>query len=226
MKHVSLIVILASCFFLFGVSNSAYAASMISIGSQGADVQVLQQKLSEYGFYSGIVDGVFGRATQTAVISFQASCGLDPDGAVGPATWEKLRSYRGQAVSRGSSRRGGQIIVDNAVRYLGTPYVWAGSGPGGFDCSGFVTYIFSLDNINLPRMADEQYSVGRSIAVSQLLPGDLLFFSTYEPGPSHVGIYMGNGNFIHASSGAGKVTITSLASSYYQSRYLGARRII
>jgi cell wall-associated NlpC family hydrolase len=75
-------------------------------------------------------------------------------------------------------------------------------------------------------MADEQFSWGMSVGIQEIEVGDLVFFTTYEPGPSHVGIYMGNGNFIHASSAADQVIVTSLNKPYYQARFLGARRLI
>ena len=110
--------------------------------------------------------------------------------------------------------------------YLGVPYVWAGRSPSGFDCSGFIYFVFDQLGYGLPRMADGQFEVGIPVSRNALQPGDLVFFSTYEPGPSHVGIYLGNDQFIHASSGAGYVTVTSLGNPYHRDRYIGARRII
>lgn len=135
----------------------------------------------------------------------------------------------GTPVSRGSAyavRSKGTQIVAMAQKFLHVPYVWAGISPGGFDCSGFTYYLFTKHGISLPRMADEQFEVGQRVAKRDLLPGDLVFFETYDVGPSHVGIYVGEGQFIHASSGAGEVTITPLSKPYYVERYLGARRII
>lgn len=135
----------------------------------------------------------------------------------------------GKSVSRGSvysARSKGMQIVDMAQKFINVPYTWGGSSPGGFDCSGFTYYIFAKHGLALPRMADGQFEVGKRVAKSDLLPGDLVFFETYETGPSHVGIYMGNGQFIHASSGAGRVTVTSMSKPYYVERYLGARRLI
>lgn len=120
----------------------------------------------------------------------------------------------------------GQQITAMAKQYVGTPYVWGGASPAGFDCSGFVYYLYKQFDIDLPRMADGQALTGNSVNISDLQPGDLVFFSTYEPGPSHSGIYLGDGCFIHASSGAGEVIITSLLKPYYKERYLGARRVI
>ena len=118
------------------------------------------------------------------------------------------------------------MLLSLARQYLGVPYVWAGRSPGGFDCSGFITFVFDQLGYGLPRMADGQYEVGIPVPRQALRPGDLVFFETYEPGPSHVGIYLGNEQFIHASSGAGYVTVTPMSNPYHRDRYLGARRII
>lgn len=200
--------------------------SLLKQGMSGSEIYVLQAKLQEYGYYSGPVDGSFGYGTKAAVISFQLDSGLTPDGVVGGQTLQALRDFKAGEVSRGSiDRSRGQQIIAYARQFLGVPYVWAGRSPGGFDCSGFVSYVLSQFGVSVPRMADEQFEVGMRVARNDLQPGDLVFFTTYEPGPSHVGLYIGGGQFIHASSGGGCVTITSLYSDYYQSRYLGARRL-
>jgi cell wall-associated NlpC family hydrolase len=96
----------------------------------------------------------------------------------------------------------------------------------GFDCSGFTQYIFAQSDISLPRTTTDQYKRGTYVEKSELQPGDLVFFAnTYRKGISHVGIYIGDGNMIHASSSKG-ITIASLSSNYNQSHYYGARRII
>lgn len=132
----------------------------------------------------------------------------------------------GEAVSRGGAPRLGSEIVALAKEFIGAPYRWAGRSPNGFDCSGFSYYIFRERGIDIPRAADEQFARGMSVGLQELELGDLVFFTTYEPGPSHVGIYAGNGDFIHASSAADKVIVTSLSQPYYQTRFLGGRRII
>lgn len=121
----------------------------------------------------------------------------------------------------------GADIVRDAMRYLGIRYVWGGESPRGVDCSGFV-YIALLNHLpGLARMSSYDYfQMGVAIGRNNLLPGDLVFFRTYAPGPSHVGIYVGDGQFIHASSGVRKVTISSLDEPYYAARYLGARRLV
>lgn len=118
-------------------------------------------------------------------------------------------------------------IITVAKQYLGAPYKFGGySFKTGIDCSGYVKKIFSKFNVELPRTArDIYYNSGTRVAKSQLQTGDLVFFRTYASFPSHVGIYMGNGQFIHASSGARKVSITNLNKKYYTKRYIGAKRI-
>ena len=210
-------------FSLLFVPNAEAAA--LRQGDRGEQVQWIQERLEDLGYEVGEADGVFGEETRQAIVQFQLSRGLVADGVVGAGTFYALQQRQAAVeVNRGFGRRGAQI-VQMAQQYMGTPYAWGGSSPGGFDCSGFIYYIYSQFGISLPRMSDGQFEVGRAISGDNLLPGDLVFFTTYEPGASHVGIYLGGGRFIHASSAAGEVTITPLGKSYYQERYLGARRV-
>lgn len=125
----------------------------------------------------------------------------------------------------GSSSQADAIIT-TAKKYIGVAYKWAGSTPSGFDCSGYVQYVFNAHGISLNRTAATQYKHGTFVSKSNLQPGDLVFFqNTYKAGISHVGIYIGDGQFIHASSSKG-VVISNLSSSYYVSHYYGARRIL
>ena len=116
-------------------------------------------------------------------------------------------------------------IIRTAKQYIGVPYVWAGTSPSGFDCSGLVYYVFKQHGISLNRTAKTQYQHGTFIPKGNLQPGDLVFFeNTYTTGISHVGIYIGDGQFIHASSSKG-VTISSLSNTYWAGHYYGARRV-
>lgn len=130
------------------------------------------------------------------------------------------------AALNGASSSTRQTIVANAKKLLGTPYLWGGSTPDGFDCSGFVQYVMKQSGITLPRTTLEQVTVGTAISKSALQPGDLVFLqNTYRTGVSHVGIYIGDGKMIHASSSKG-VTISDLSSSYYTKHYHSSRRIL
>ena len=108
----------------------------------------------------------------------------------------------------------------------GIPYVNGGADPSGFDCSGFTQYVFARYGLALPREVREQYRVGKSVKADDLAPGDMLFFATTEPGPSHVAIALGGDQFVHAPSSTGVVRVEQLSSSYWSPRYLGARRVI
>lgn len=195
-------------------------------GMSGDNVLNLQTRLRDLGYYQGPLDGSYGPGTRSAVSIFQSDNYLEVDGIAGSATLAALQSPkpRGTISNRGDVDRNAPALVAFAKQFLGVPYVWAGKSPSGFDCSGFTYYVFNHFGISIPRMADEQYYSG--VRVSDLQLGDLVFFTTYESGPSHVGIYIGGNQFIHSSSGTGDVTITSLSTSYYSARYLGASRYL
>ena len=121
----------------------------------------------------------------------------------------------------------GSEIISLAQQYLGVPYVYGGSSPSGFDCSGFTMYIFAQVGVKLPHGATSQLSYGASVSRSELQPGDLVFFQDYGAVASHVGIYIGGDQFIHASSSYYNghcVVISSLTETYYNSHYYTARR--
>jgi cell wall-associated NlpC family hydrolase len=125
-----------------------------------------------------------------------------------------------------ASRRGQRVraLASTAQTYLGTPYRMGGTTRRAIDCSAFTQNVFAAHGIKLPRTADVQYNVGKKVPRGQEQPGDMVFFETYLPGASHVGIYLGGGKFIHASSSRG-VTITPLNSYYFGPRYIGAKRV-
>ena len=127
--------------------------------------------------------------------------------------------------SGGSSA--GEKIVSKAKQYLGVRYVYGGTSPSGFDCSGFVYYVYKQCGYSITRTATAQNSVGTKVARSDLQPGDIIiFYNGAKTCIGHSGIYIGNNQFIHASSGGGKVMISGLSESYYNTRFYSARRVV
>ncbi|NOZ85864.1 MAG: C40 family peptidase [Deltaproteobacteria bacterium] len=126
----------------------------------------------------------------------------------------------------GSCNRPGCRLAKLALERLGTPYRFGAKGPYALDCSGLVYQVLSEAGMsNPPRSARAQYRLGSSVPKKKLAPGDMVFFQTWRPGPSHVGVYIGRGLFVNASSSQGMVVVEHLDSRYYRMRYIGARRV-
>ena len=116
-------------------------------------------------------------------------------------------------------------VIQEGKKYIGTKYRYGGTTPKGFDCSGFIGFTYKkATGKTLPRTAAQMYKTGKAVTKANLKKGDLVFFSTVKKGASHAGIYIGNNQFIHASSSKG-VTITALSNAYWKSRYIGAKRV-
>jgi cell wall-associated NlpC family hydrolase len=184
---------------------------LLNYGISGNEVNELQNDLKVLGYFNQNITNYFGNETKEAVMKFQKTNNLVPDGIVGELTSREIKI---------------ELIIKTAKECLGIPYVWGGVNKQGFDCSGFTQYVLRKNDVNVSRIAETQYLEGTWIPKSKLKAGDLIFFQTYKLGPSHVGIYLDNGMFIHASSGKNEVTISKLDNTYYTQHYLGAKRII
>lgn len=199
----------------------------IKEGDTGDRVVDIQTKLKDLDIYQTEINSIYDQATITAVICFQQINGVPQTGIVDVPTYIKLNAVSGKKIAEraSASRRVlNSKVTDYAKKYLGTPYKWGATSGKAFDCSGFTVYIMKKFNVNLPRTASSQFNSGTKVEKDDLQPGDLLFFTTYKKGPSHVGMYIGDNKFIHASSSVDRVIITGLDTKYYRQRYLGARR--
>ena len=232
------------------LSGTALASPTLSRNSRGNDVLTLQKKLYLIGYEITELDGVYGTETERAVAAFQKDNKISVTGIVTNVTWRALKKAKekkgrrlpvpkvtasnvdtghlttqqtfGKTFITGSQ---GRQIVSTAQTFMGVPYVFGGTTPSGFDCSGLVQYVFKMHGVTIPRLADEQYNLGRAAKPSQLTMGDLVFFTTYTAGVSHCGIYVGDGKFLHASSSKG-VKIDSLDNEYWKPRFVGARKVV
>jgi len=215
--------------------------STLRAGDTGDAVTEMQTRLIALGYLSGSADGKFGSSTQSAVMAFQTAAGLSADGIAGLSTLNALYSsdapIASAPVNPGTGETGSansaiaEKIIETAKKYLGCKYVYACEDPPYFDCSGLTQYVFKQYGYSLLRTAYQQgyNDKYQKLTISQLKMGDLLFFNTNLTDGDmcdHTGIYIGDGDFIHASSSAGKVIISNLNSGYYNQRFSWGRRIL
>jgi len=189
----------------------------LTIGSTGEHVKQVQMKLKQLGYFTyPTITEYYGSVTAEAVKQFQKSQKLNATGNVDQKTYDLL-------IGKGPAGAFDVMhLIADAAELLGTPYIWGGSKPEvGFDCSGFLVYVFNQQGVSLPRTVAMIWNVGTAVDKPSI--GDIVFFETYQPGASHAGIYIGNNQFIHSGSSTG-VAISSLDSPYWSARYLGAKR--
>ncbi|NMP23625.1 peptidoglycan-binding protein [Sulfobacillus harzensis] len=222
---------------------ASYPPGYLHEGDRGSSVATLQRDLTRLGYNTYGVDGIFGPDTYRALVAFQSAHHLPAHGLVGELTWHALdtalASSKAQSSStttiagnntladRGTTSPTADAIVGLALKYRGAAYVYGGASPQtGFDCSGFVQWVYGQFGISLPRTSYAQWNVGTHVAYDNLQPGDLVFFTTEGVFANHVGIYIGNGNFISAATPGQGVVVQSLSDPYFAHAYDGATQII
>lgn len=200
--------------------GASYSANVLGVAAVGTVVRVTGSPSGgfypvQWGGVSGYMHGDYLSYTTEALSS------TSPNSGAGGSTGG------GSGAGTGSGSATGQSLVNYAMRYLGYPYVWATHGPNSFDCSGFTYWVvINVLGRDIGAGTWTQWGTGTPIQYGSLQPGDLVFFqNTYTVGLSHVGMYIGNDQFIHAENETTGVRISSLASNYYSTRYLGARRL-
>jgi cell wall-associated NlpC family hydrolase len=183
--------------------------------------------------------GVSSKAILAALDTDDDSAAIDVNNNYHVQSIDPVKKATPKTASRGGSPRDvidwakasgrlafGESVAKKALSYRGMPYIYGAESPSrGFDCSGLVSYVLHKKGLNPPRTAAGQSHYGTPVSRSQLKPGDLVFFAgTYKSGVSHVGIYIGNNNFVHAANPSKGVRVDSLSSSYYAKHYHNARR--
>ncbi|GGA61689.1 C40 family peptidase [Ornithinibacillus halotolerans] len=202
-------------------------------GLQSEEVKIVQESLQYFGYYDGEIDGMYGPMTKKAVEIAEEQHDIDfLDEAPRQSLYtmyntEKEQVSQTNVQSKPSNVKNVKVdanysnIIQTAYAHVGTPYVWGGTSPSGFDCSGFLQYVYNVNGITVPRTVGDLWNFGAP--VDSLSVGDIVFYTTYKPGPSHAGIYLGNGQFIHAGNNG--VEVSDMSEAYWQNRYLGAKRI-
>ncbi|MGA4718479.1 peptidoglycan-binding protein [Fictibacillus nanhaiensis] len=197
----------------------------LKFGSKGAEVVQLQTRLKKLGYFTyPMITDYFGMVTEESVEKFQKANGLPVTGIVNTTVLNKITEVEKKPVNQPIKSRD-QItinVIANATELMGVPYVWGGTTTRGFDCSGFIQYVFAKEGVKLPRTTAQMWNA--TTYVSKPAVGDLVFFETYTTGPSHLGIYIGNNQFVHSGSSTG-VTVSNLNTRYWQNIYLGSKRI-
>ncbi|MEI3604777.1 NlpC/P60 family protein [Pseudogracilibacillus sp. SE30717A] len=217
------------------IDEIAELARTINYDSTYEEVRAVQEVLFYYGYYTGTVDGLYGPLTEDAVNQIinlnllsppptdsEVSEQVDNELAEQIAPSKDSQLQKDEDIVQLNVNHDNSSVIQVAKSYMGTPYVWGGTTPNGFDCSGFIQFVYKQNDIMIPRTVNEIWNFSTNVESPSI--GDLVFFETYQPGPSHLGIYLGNGDFIHAGSSNG-VQISNLSDSYWSPRYLGAKRI-
>ena len=208
--------------------SNAAARLVLRAGDSGEAVQALQLRLKSLGYFPGTGTGHFGALTLGAIRDFQRANGLVVDGIAGPQT--RIAAFSGSAPAPSAPSPSAAAIADIALSQNGKPYAWGGNGPSSYDCSGLAYYAMTQAGFHVSRLSSAGYSAvsswQRINGTGGLKRGDLLFFrSDTSSHIGHMGVYTGNMQFIHASSGQGRVMVSTLDNVYWARNYLFARRV-
>lgn len=223
MRKKSWLTVICCLLLVCLLPSLAMAKNKTKASARDWKLTVAQQKLELLGYDVDRKDGRISTDTTEAIKKFQKEHGLKKSGKLDTKTYNKI-SWEAFKMEGIPDVRG-KDIVKTAAKYKGVPYKFGGTTPKGFDCSAYVQYVFGRHDAKLPRTADAQVLDGIFVLKSKLKPGDLVFFSTYASGASHVGIYAGSGKFWSASASRG-VVLDSLDTGYWKEHYYGARRVL